>query len=86
MPIPDPTLVWIEGTAGVAVAQERHRSARAPATLAAIDSAQAANGALPGATRETAAAGITTAPALAATAWFLLAHQSAVGQPSIWIP
>ncbi len=84
LPVADPQLVWLEGSAGVAVAQQRNHDSRAPLTLSAISAAQTTDGSLPGATRNDDAAGMTTAAAVAATAWFVLARQSAAGLPSIW--
>ncbi|PRZ44030.1 hypothetical protein CLV47_101154 [Antricoccus suffuscus] len=78
-------LVWFEGSAGVALAQCRlHQTAAARRTLSALDAARLRSGAWPAATRADSAWGMTAAPAVAATAWMLLAAQALAGVPAIW--
>lgn len=78
-------LVWFEGSAGVALAQYRLReTSAATRTLAGLRAARIPNGAWPAATRADPAWGMTAAPAVAATAWMLLAAQAIAGVPAIW--
>ncbi len=83
-PSGDP-LVWVEGSAGVALAELRlGRDEAAGRTLRALAAAQLPTGAWPGATRGDPAAGMTSAPAVAATAWMVLVQQARSAGPSIW--
>jgi hypothetical protein len=84
LPLSDPPLIWFEGTAGVALAQQRNSDTQLASTLTDLDRAQRADGSLPGANLKDTAAGMTDAPAAAATAWFILANQAAIGDASIW--
>lgn len=82
---PASPVVWLEGSAGVAVAQAATGDAdAAAATLSALRPAQLPSGAYPGATRDDAYLEMTTLPAVAATAWMVLGAQSVAGRPSIW--
>ncbi|WP_298751353.1 hypothetical protein [uncultured Serinicoccus sp.] len=77
-------LVWTEGTAGVALAQQRVGDATgARATLDGLGPA-GPDGARPGATRDDAAVSMTTASAVAGVTWVLLTEQALAGRPSIW--
>lgn len=77
--------VWFEGSAGVALAQDRLGLASgAAATLAALATGQLTTGAWPEATRVDGGMDMTKDPAVAATAWILLARQALAGHPTIW--
>lgn len=77
-------LVWTEGTAGVALAQQRLADpAGSAATLAGLGAA-GPDGGRPGATRDDPSVSMTTAPAVAAVTWVLLVEQALAGRPSIW--
>lgn len=79
-----PTVVWLEGTAGVALAQQRLGLASDYAgTVAAVGAAQAAGGSVPYASSAHPAAGMTTSPSVCATAWFIVASMDAAA-PIIW--
>ena len=79
-----PANVWVEGSAGVALAQLRSGDATAhAATLAALATLQTPDGSLPYATTADGPTSMTTDRAVAATAWFVLASVAATG-PSIW--
>ena len=82
---PASPLVWLEGSAGVAVAQYVTGDADgAESTLGALRPAQQPSGAYPGATRDDPYLEMTTSPAVAATAWVILGAQAVAGRPSIW--
>lgn len=82
---PTPPVVWLEGSAGVAVAQQATRDGPGAAlTLGALRPAQLPSGAYPGATRDDPYLETTTLPAVAATAWVILGAQSVAGRRSIW--
>ncbi|WP_130011209.1 hypothetical protein [Serinicoccus sediminis] len=77
-------LVWTEGTAGVALAQQRAGDAAgARATLDGLGPA-GPDGSRPGASRDDPAVSMTTAPAVAGVTWVLLTEQALAGRPSIW--
>ncbi|WP_298889613.1 hypothetical protein [uncultured Serinicoccus sp.] len=77
-------LVWTEGTAGVALAQQRAGDATgARATLTGLGPA-GPDGSRPGASRDDAAFSMTTAPAVAGVTWVLLTEQALAGERSIW--
>lgn len=77
-------LVWTEGTAGVALAQQRLADpAGSAATLAGLGPALP-DGSRPGATRDDPAVSMTTAPTVAAVTWVILVEQALAGRPSIW--
>lgn len=79
-----PDDVWVEGSAGVALAQLRTGDTDgAAATVSALRVLQRPDGSLPGATRADAATGMTSDSQVAATAWFVLAAVAAEG-PTIW--
>lgn len=68
-----PELVWFEGTAGVAAAQQLlGRDAAASETIAELAAAQRPDGALPYATADDGPTSMTSAPSIASTAWFAL--------------
>lgn len=78
-------LIWTEGSAGVALAQVRLGHAdQASATLADLATAALSDGSWRAANRDDAALSMTTAPAVAAATWVVLAHQSLAGRPSLW--
>ncbi len=78
-------LVWFEGSGGVALAQDRlGQGSAAGATLAALDDGQLPSGAWPEASRVDPEMDMTAAPAVAATAWVVLAGQALSGRPTIW--
>lgn len=78
-------VVWFEGSAGVAIAQDRAGEAgTAGSTLAALNNGRLPNGAWPEASRADQGMDMTTAPAVAATAWVILAGQALSGRPTIW--
>ncbi len=79
------TTVWFEGSAGVALAQYRVGQAPAAvATLGMLQAGQLSNGSWPEATRVDADMDMSNDPAVAATAWMLLAQQAVSGHPTIW--
>ena len=79
-----PSVVWLEGTAGVAVAAQRlGRTGAYDGTVADLAAAQLASGAIPYASSTHAGAGLTSSPSIAATAWFILAARDGAG-PIIW--
>lgn len=79
-----PANVWVEGSAGVALAQLRSGDgAGHAATLAAIAALQLTDGSLPYATTADEPTSMTTDSAVAAAAWFVLASVAVTG-PSIW--
>ena len=79
-----PANVWVEGSAGVALAQLRlGAGADHDATMAALAVAAARRRALPYATTADGPTSMTTDAAVAATSWFVLASVAATG-PSIW--
>ena len=87
VPLQGASLVWVEGSAGVALAQLRLGRPRAAAgTLDALAGLQRPDGAFPGATRDDPATSMTSAPAVAGTAWAILVKQALAGRPSIWDP
>lgn len=78
-------VVWYEGSAGVALAQYRMGStAAAKATLDALAGGQLPSGAFPEASRVDHQIDMMTAPAVAGTAWMLLARHALAGHPTIW--
>lgn len=78
-------LVWVEGSAGVALAQLRVGRPEASAdTLRALAAAQLPSGAWPVATSDDPAMEMTSHPAVGASAWVVLARQAGMGRPSIW--
>lgn len=78
-------VVWFEGSAGVAIAQDRLGEASAAgSTLAALNNGQLPNGGWPEASRVDQGMDMTMAPAVAATAWIILAGQALSGHPTIW--
>lgn len=77
-------VVWFEGSAGVALAQHRVGANGAAGTLDALAGGQLPSGAFPEATRVDNQMDMTTAPAVAATTWMLLARLELAGQPTIW--
>lgn len=82
---PASPIVWLEGSAGVAVAQHVSGDGDgAAATLRALHFAQLPSGAYPGATRDDPYLEMTTVPSVAATAWVILGAQALLGRPSIW--
>ena len=77
-------LVWTEGTAGVALAQQRAGDAvGARSTLDGLGPASP-DGSRPEASRDDAGVSMTTAPAVAGVTWVLLTEQALAGRPSIW--
>lgn len=82
VPFPAEPIVWVEGTAGVALAQLRLGQDAAP-TLAALAPA-ATDGIYPGATRGDEWLSMTSAPAVGGATWVLLVQQALAGHPSIW--
>ncbi|GAB2624815.1 hypothetical protein [Pseudactinotalea suaedae] len=82
VPFPAEPIVWVEGTAGVALAQLRLGQDPAP-TLAALAPA-ATDGVYPGATRDDEWLSMTSAPAVGGATWVLLVRQAIAGLPSIW--
>ncbi|SHF54428.1 hypothetical protein SAMN05443575_0253 [Jatrophihabitans endophyticus] len=68
-----PANVWAEGTAGVAVAQQRVAGSDAGSALAALAQLQRPDGSLPCAAVADDRTGMTAAPCVAAAAWFVLA-------------
>lgn len=77
-------LVWFEGSAGVALAQARLGDHAAAGTLEALSSGQLSSGAFPEASRTDAEADMMASPAVAGTAWVILAQQALDGEPTIW--
>lgn len=85
VPFPATPIVWVEGTAGVALAQLRVGDAGAAAgTMAAVAPLQHDDGAWPGATRDDNWLSMTAAPAVGGAAWMVLTAQAQAGHPSIW--
>ncbi|RMB60208.1 hypothetical protein EAX62_11040 [Tessaracoccus antarcticus] len=77
--------VWFEGSAGVALAQGRlGQGSAAAVTMGRLEAGRLASGAWPEATRVDASMDMTNDPAIAATAWVLLARASLSGHPTIW--
>lgn len=85
VPFPATPIVWVEGTAGVALAQLRvGDGATAAGTMAAIAPLQDGTGAWPGTTRDDEWLSMSAAPAVGGAAWMVLTAQALAGQPSIW--
>ncbi len=85
--VPNPlSTVWFEGSFGVALAQARHGDAVGyAATMIGLASAQRADGSMPMATTPDPDRELTTASAMAATTWFILAANP--DHPaSLWAP
>ncbi len=85
--VPNPvSSVWFEGSFGVALAQARHADAAGyAATMSGLASAQRADGSMPMATSPDPDQELTTASAMAATTWFILAANP--DHPdSLWAP
>ena len=81
----DPSLVWFEGSAGVALAHlHLGDDSSADATLTGLMPAALPGGAFPGATHDEENLGMTSAPAVAATAWLVLVRQAQSGRPALW--
>ena len=78
--------VWFEGSFGVALAQARRGDAAGYATtMTGLASAQRVDGSMPMATTPDADRELTTASAMAATSWFILAANP--DHPdSLWAP
>ncbi|WP_375486983.1 hypothetical protein [uncultured Jatrophihabitans sp.] len=77
-----PANVWVEGSAGVAVARARGGDAtRSAQDLANIAALQRSDGSFPYATRADDETGMSTQSSVTATAWFVLASAD---QPAIW--
>ena len=85
--MPNPvSSVWLEGSFGVALAQARRGdTVRYAATMAGLIPAQRADGSLPMATTPDPDRELTTASAMAATTWFILAANPD-HQASLWAP
>lgn len=82
-PTPVPS-VWVEGTAGVALAQARSGNAAGQqSTLDALLPLQGTDGSFPMATAVDANASLVTAKSVAATSWFILASL-ATGPDALW--
>ena len=85
--VPNPvSSVWFEGSFGVALAQARHGDAAGYATtMTGLASAQRTDGSMPMATTADPGRELTTASAMAATTWFILAANP--DHPdSLWAP
>lgn len=79
-----PSVVWLEGTAGVALAQQRiGRASDYDDTVAAVSAAQRLEGSLPYASSTHTAAAMTTSPSVCASAWFIVAALDGTA-PVIW--
>ncbi len=79
-----PHNVWVEGSAGVALAQQRSGDAAASdTTLSNLMPLQRSDGSMPYATTVDGPTSMTTESAVAAASWFILASVAATG-PSIW--
>jgi hypothetical protein len=85
VPNPVPS-VWFEGSFGVALAQARHGDTTGyVATMSGLRAAQRADGSMPMATTPDPDRELTTASAMAATTWFILAANP--DHPdSLWAP
>ena len=73
--------MWAEGTAGVALAQQRLGAAAATTTLSNLAALQHSDGSLPYATVADDPTSMTTQSSVSATSWFVIAS---LGPNSIW--
>ena len=85
--VPNPlSTVWFEGSFGVALAQARHGDTVGyAATMAGLVSSQRADGSMPMASTPDPDRELTTASAMAATTWFILAANPG-HLASLWAP
>ncbi len=80
-------LVWTEGTAGVALAEQRlGSSAGAQAILDGLNLAVLPDGSYPAATRDEPQWDMVGAPAVGGSAWVVLIRRELAGQTSVWGP